>query len=109
MPSVEDLRKFVEMSPADPFPRYGLAMQLKSEGALEQSIAAFAELCAKFPTYVAGHQQMGLALAQAGRLDEARAAYTAGIEAAKKTGNRHAAEEMQGALEALGDTLPPSK
>jgi Flp pilus assembly protein TadD len=102
MPSVEELRKFVEMSPTDPFPRYGLALQLRSDGKLEDAIGELRTLVGKFPDYVPGHQQLGLSLQQAGRTDDAKAAYRAGIEAAKKTGNRHAADEMQGALEMLG-------
>jgi Flp pilus assembly protein TadD len=101
MPTVEELRKFVEMSPGDPFPHYGLAMQLRSEGRLDDAIAAFAELVARFPAYVPGHQQLGISLQNAGRTDDARAAYRAGVDAAKKAGNLHAAEEMEGAIEAL--------
>jgi Flp pilus assembly protein TadD len=101
MPSVADLKRFVEMSPNDPFPLYGLAMQQRSEGALEEAIATFTELCARFPTYVPGHQQLAIALTRAGRLDDARAAYAAGIAAARSTGNRHAADEMQAALDEL--------
>lgn len=102
MPNAEELRKFVELSPADPFPRYGLALQLRSDGRLEDAISELRTLVEKFPDYVPGHQQLGLSLQQAGRTDEAKAAYAVGIEAAKKAGNRHAAEEMQGALEMLG-------
>lgn len=102
MPSVEDLRKFVELQPDDPFPRYGLALQLKAEGRLDEAIATLEELVSKFPAYVPGHQQRAIALQQAGRIDEARAAYGAGIEAARKAGNRHAEDEMRGALEMLG-------
>ena len=102
MPSVEDLRRFVDLSPSDPFPRYGLAMQLRSDGRLEDAIAELAILVEKFPGYVPGHHQLGISLEQAGRIEEARAAYRAGIESAKRSGNRHAAEEMAAALQMLG-------
>ena len=38
-------------APQDPFPRYGLAMELKSRGELEASATAFDELIAAFPDY----------------------------------------------------------
>ena len=32
MDRVEQLRKFIEASPGDPFPRYALALELKGRG-----------------------------------------------------------------------------
>ena len=102
MPSLDDLKKLAESSPQDPFPRYGLAMELKRQGRQAEAVAAFQALLERFPAYVPGHQQLGLALAAAGKLAEAREAYLVGIDAAEKSGNRHAADEMRSALNMLG-------
>ena len=101
MPSIEDLEKLIGACPDDPFPRYGLAMELKKQGRLEEAVLAFRELVVRFGDYVAGHHQLARALEAAGRVEEARGAYRQGIEAARRTGDAHAAEEMQGALEML--------
>jgi tetratricopeptide (TPR) repeat protein len=102
MPTLEELEKLIASSPDDPFPRYGRAMKLRSAGRLDEAIQAFVELLARFPGYVPGYQQEGLALEAAGRVEEAQAAYRSGIAVALRAGDRHAAEEMQAALEALG-------
>jgi tetratricopeptide (TPR) repeat protein len=102
MPSIEDLQKLIEACPDDPFPRYGLAMELKKQGRPGEAVLAFRELVGRFQDYVPGHHQLARALEAAGSVEEAREAYRRGIEAARRTGDGHAAEEMQGALEMLG-------
>jgi tetratricopeptide (TPR) repeat protein len=104
MPSIEALEKLIELCPGDPFPRYGLAMELKKQGRLEEAVGALEDLIRRFQDYVPGHHQLARALEAAGRGEEAGEAYRRGIEAARRTGDSHAAEEMQGALE----ELPPS-
>ena len=101
MPSLEDLTKLIAESPNDPFPRYGLAMELRKRGRSYEAIEAFADLLKRFPVYIPGYHQYGLSLEAAGRDDEARDVYRKGISLAKKTGEGHAAEEMQAALERL--------
>ena len=45
---VASLRSFIARKPDDPFPRYGLAMELKSRGDLAASATAFDELIASW-------------------------------------------------------------
>ena len=47
------------------------------------------------PDYSAAWKLYGKALTQAGRLDEARAAYGRGIEVAERKGDKQAAKEMR--------------
>jgi tetratricopeptide (TPR) repeat protein len=88
--------------PNDPFLRYGLGMEYVSEGALEDAVRCFRELTDVAPDYVPGYQQAGQVLVRLGRPDEARELFQRGIATAKKVGNIHAGEEMQGFLDGLG-------
>ncbi len=103
MPRSEAIRKLVETSPNDPFPRYGLAMALRGEGALEEARAEFAELERRFPDYVPQYLMHVQLLAQLERRDDARAVGERGIAAAQRKGDGHAAGELQQALEQLAD------
>jgi len=102
MPSLDDLKKLIDLDPSDPFPRYGYAMQLRAAKRFDEAIAAFEDLIARSPDYIPARQQLAMAFEAAGRIDEARGAYRAGIDAARKAGERHAAEEMEGQLGMLG-------
>src|SRR5438128_2084833 len=85
--------------PNDPFLRYGLAMEYASASDDAGAVDRFAELFAIDPDYVPAYLQVGQALTRLGRTQEARDAYARGIGAARRQGDAHAAEEMQGFLE----------
>jgi Flp pilus assembly protein TadD len=95
------LRQFVAKSPDDPFPRYGLAMELVGRGQLADACQAFQELVDRMPDYVATYLMYGNALASLG--DRARAAetYRQGAEVAARRGDGHARSENLAALAAL--------
>jgi len=93
-------RGFIAKRPDDPFPRYGLAMELRARGELEASSSAFAELIAGFPAYVPSYLMAGGVLAQLGRRDDAAACYRRGIEVATGT-DSHAQKELEAALDEL--------
>jgi Flp pilus assembly protein TadD len=95
------LKQFIETRPDDPFPRYALAMEYKGAGNLEGAAEAFRELTTRAAGYVATYLQFGMVLEQLGRTDEARQAFTQGIEQARKAGNGHALSELESALNGL--------
>jgi tetratricopeptide (TPR) repeat protein len=101
MSRIDAIKKIVEQQPNDPFPRYGLAMEYKNAGRHDEAHAAFAELEARHPEYVAQYLMHGNLLASMHRLDEARGVYERGLVAARKKGDGHAAGELQGALDNL--------
>ncbi len=101
MSRLEALQKFVEQSPSDPFPLYGLAMELKNAGQPEEAHQKFVTLETKFPDYVAQYLMHGQLLAGLDRKEEARGVFTRGIEASRKKGNAHALGELEQALDAL--------
>ncbi len=104
MPSrLEEIKSFIAMSPEDPFPRYGLAMEYKKLGLHEEALKAFSELSVSHPEYVAQYLLHGNLLVELRRRAEARGVFERGIEAARKARNQHAQGELQAALEGLDE------
>ena len=86
----------------DPLAWYGLAMEYKSQGRVDDAVRTFEQLrTTTNPEYVAMYLMAGGALETAGRTAEATAWYDAGIEAARAAGNSHALGELQSARNAL--------
>jgi tetratricopeptide (TPR) repeat protein len=102
MDRLQMLIDFVKSNPDDPFPRYGLAQEYRNRGQIEQAAATFEELVARHPDYAASYLHYGNILVQLGRREDARKIYEAGITAATRKGDPHAAGELQGALLGLG-------
>jgi tetratricopeptide (TPR) repeat protein len=104
MDRIATFKTFIQRSPADPFPRYGLAMEHKGRGELAEAWAAFEELLASFPDYVPTYLMAGGTLVALGRRDEASDVYRRGLEAAAKKGDQHALRELESALAELRPT-----
>ena len=104
MDRVAAFQSFIARAPGDPFPRYGLAMELKSRGDLAAAWAAFSELLDKFSDYVPTYLMAGGTLVALGRRDEAAAIYRRGIEVAARKGDGHARGELESALNELDGT-----
>jgi predicted Zn-dependent protease len=105
MASPSRKQKILEMlaeDPTDPFLRYGLAMEHAGTGEHAEAVRCLEELIRDKPDYVPAYVQAGQLLVRLGRDDEARSVYRAGIDAARKAGEGHAAEEMASFLEELG-------
>jgi tetratricopeptide (TPR) repeat protein len=99
---LELLQEFAAKDPKNPFPRYGIAMELVQLERLDEAAAAFDALARDFPAYVATYFHAGKVLEKLGRLDDARAFYTRGIDQASRAGQGHAREELEAALGLLG-------
>lgn len=98
MDRLATFRSFIAKSPTDPFPRYGLAMELKGRGELAEAWTAFEELVTQFPDYVPTYLMAGGTLVALGRKDEAAEIYRKGIEVAQRRGDQHARRELESAL-----------
>jgi predicted Zn-dependent protease len=101
MSRLETLRRIAAQRPTDPFPRYGLAMELRNTGAHEEALSVFGELEAASPDYVPQYLMHGQLLVELGRKDEARAVIERGIAAATRASNGHAEGELRAALAEL--------
>jgi predicted Zn-dependent protease len=98
----QQILEMLAEDPTDVFLRYGLAMEHASAGEHAEAVRCFQDLIRDKPDYVPAYVQAGQVLARLGREDEARSVFRAGIEAARKTGDLHAAGEMESFLEGLG-------
>jgi hypothetical protein len=96
------LEEFVAKSPADAFSRYGLAMECISSGDPAAAIPQFGLLIQQTPDYVPAYLMYGQLLARESRAAEAKQVLSAGIAAALKKGDQHAASEMEALLTDLG-------
>ncbi len=92
------LEALLTKNPEDPFLGYGLAMEIIKEGDTAAGVAQLERVIASNPDYQAAYFQLGQVLAQEGEAERARHWLRKGIDAAKRIGDAHAAEEMEGFL-----------
>jgi predicted Zn-dependent protease len=95
------LRQLAAKNPGDPFPQYGLAMELRKRGELAAAEAAFAELAQRHPAYVPCYLMYGEMLSKQNRSADAAAVFDRGIAAAQQAGDGHALSELQAARAGL--------
>jgi thioredoxin-like negative regulator of GroEL len=81
--------------------QYALAKARISEGDAEGGFAQFQAVIDRHPDYVPAYFQKGQALAERGRVEEARAVLVTGIQIARKVGDGHAEREMTEFLDSL--------
>jgi tetratricopeptide (TPR) repeat protein len=104
MPEVNRLQmltEFLEQNPGDAFARYGLAMEYSKAGQTEQALAEFKRLLQLHPDYTNGYFMAAQLLERTGERAEAKHMLEKGIEAARRTGNKHALSEMAGMLDEI--------
>ena len=105
MPEINRLQmltEFLQQNPDDAFARYGLAMEYSKAGHTAQALAEFNKLLELHPDYSNGYFMAAQLLERSGRTPEARQMLEKGVEAARRTGNKHALSEMAGMLDELG-------
>jgi tetratricopeptide (TPR) repeat protein len=86
---------------ADSFAFYGLGMEYRKEGRVDDAIATFTKLKDKDPDYVPMYLMAGQALIDAGRGGEARTWLETGIAVAQKKHDSHALGELESALASI--------
>ncbi len=89
--------------PQDTFLRYSLAMELRSAGEHDLSLAKLSELAHDATPYVPAFFMAAQQLADLQRIDEARTHLREGIDEARNQGDSHAAAEMSEMLASLGE------
>lgn len=99
------LTEILRQNPADVFARYGLAMTYAGEGKVDDALSEYSALLASAPDYVPAYQMSGQLLLKLGRPEEAKIRLTAGLLAAHRTSNQHAASEMQALLDELAEEI----
>ena len=97
----EMLEEFIAQDPADSFSRYALALELEKEGRVLEAIPQLQEVIARDPSYVAAYYHLGRMLAHAGQIEDARAIYRRGLDAAQAASDQKTRGEIQEALDML--------
>jgi predicted Zn-dependent protease len=96
------LEKLTSEGSTDPFAWYGLALEYKTLGRIDDALRTFQTLRQKSPDYVAMYLMCGQMLIDAGRAG-AREWLEAGVAAARAKRDTHALGELEAALDALGE------
>ena len=99
----EKIEAMLADDPTDTFLRYSLAMELRSEGKSDESIAKLDELISDQPPYVPAFFMAAQQLVDLDQIDRAREYLRNGIDEARNQGDAHAAAEMSELLMSLGD------
>lgn len=95
---LDKLKELARKNPGGAFPLYGLAMEYKGLGRLEEASRTFANLLEKHPDYTPAFLHYGGALLEMGRAEEGAEIFKQGIEACRSKGDHHAREELEEAL-----------
>ncbi|MFP5264814.1 MAG: tetratricopeptide repeat protein [Blastocatellia bacterium] len=97
----EMLEEFVAQDPDDSFSRYALALELEKEGRELEAMPQLQEVIARDPSYVAAYYHLGRMLARMGQVEDARAVYRRGLDAAVASSDQRTRGEIQEALDML--------
>ncbi len=104
MDKIAMLSEILAHNPTDSFARYGLAMAHLGDGNTDAALTEFQTTTAHNPDYVPAYQMSAQTLSKLNRNAEATARLHAGLAAAQRTGNTHAASEMQALLDEIEGT-----
>ena len=99
----EKIEAMLVDDPNDTFLRYSLAMELRSDGNHQRSLAIFDGLMKDDPPHVQAFFMSAQLLADVGDVDTARTHLRDGIDQARSQGDSHAAAEMSELLASLGE------
>jgi predicted Zn-dependent protease len=103
MPSrLETLRSLVAQGTADTFAHYGLAMELRTGGQLQEAWEIFQELLKTHPDYLPAYAPAADTLVGLGRSEDARNLCRQGMEQCERKGQLHARDQLQTTLSTLG-------
>ena len=94
----ERIAAFAEMvreDPADPVAQFSYGQALLARSRFAEAATAFEAVIALSPNYSAAYRGLGRALEALDRRDDARAAYTRGIDVACAAGDLQTKKEME--------------
>jgi len=98
---LQQLLNFLENSPGDAFISFAIAKEYEGLGELDKSLAAYEALVKSKPDYVGTYYHLGKLYEKLEKYEAAETTFTTGITVARAAGDKHAAGELQGALDML--------
>lgn len=97
MNRIEEINKFLEETPNDPFLHYALTMEYVKLEEWDMARVLFQKLVDEYPDYVGTYYHFGKLLEKVNEKEFALTIYQKGIEIARSKRNFHALNELQGA------------
>ncbi|WP_301922807.1 lipopolysaccharide assembly protein LapB [Ferruginibacter sp.] len=101
MSRIEKLLEYLKTSGKDSFLQHALALEYIKVGSDEEARKLFNEILLREPTYIGSYYHLGKLLERVADFDRAIRIYKRGMEEAKRAGDNHSYNELQGALEDL--------
>jgi Tfp pilus assembly protein PilF len=98
---IERLKEFLNASPGDNFVQHALALEYIKLGDDEAAKNLFENILTQSPDYIGSYYHLSKLLERIGETEKAIDWYEKGMAAAKKAGDNHAYNELQGAYEDL--------
>jgi Tfp pilus assembly protein PilF len=99
MTRIEKLLEFMKTADKDSFLQHALALEYIKVGDDDEARKLFNEILLREPTYIGSYYHLGKLLERVADYDRAIRVYKRGMEEAKKAGDNHSYNELQGALE----------
>jgi Tfp pilus assembly protein PilF len=103
MSRIEKLLEFMKTSDKDSFLQHALALEYIKIGNDEEARKLFNEILLREPSYIGSYYHLGKLLERVGNKEKAVKIYERGMLEAKKAGDNHTYNELQGAYEDLID------
>ncbi len=99
MSRIEKLLEYMKTADKDSFLQHALALEYIKVDKDEEARKLFNEILLREPSYVGSYYHLGKLLERQGNFEKAIKIYERGMQEAKKAGDNHAFNELQGALE----------
>ncbi|HEX8774356.1 MAG TPA: tetratricopeptide repeat protein [Pyrinomonadaceae bacterium] len=100
---IDVFRQMAHDQPEDAMIWYGLGSEYVKLGQWNEAVEALRNVVRINPDYTAAYQMLGSALMSRGEREEARRAWTDGVEAAQRTGAWKARQHLEGLLAGVKD------
>jgi Tfp pilus assembly protein PilF len=103
MERIEKLKEFLKASPEDSFLQHALALEYVKIDNDAEAKKLFTTILERDPNYVGSYYHLGKLLERIHEIPLAITTYENGMAAAKKAGDNHSYNELQGAYEDITD------
>lgn len=103
MDRIERIKEYLKTSPDDSFLQHALALEYVKQGDDNEARKLFENVLHTNENYIGSYYHLAKLLERQDEKENAIAIYQKGLLKAKEAGDRHAYNELQGALENLTD------
>ncbi|MBU3713579.1 MAG: tetratricopeptide repeat protein [Ferruginibacter sp.] len=101
MDRIQKLLEFLKQSEGDSFLQHALALEYVKIGKDTEALHLFNNVIQNDPGYVGSYYQLGKLLEKMGQIEKALEIYNAGMDEAKKAGDKHSYNELMGAKDEI--------